>query len=200
MQKHSGMYLTFFFQALIAANALYAFYFQQYQALFFATMAFILTFVPTIVAQRLQLQLPWFLFFLVALSLWFHLTGHIQEYYLTFFPYYDKIAHLISGITVALLGFLGVIFLDFYYKMRITPVFIIFFTIIFGMALGAFWEILEFAIDQTFGGSFSGPMQFDLNDTMWDMIFVLMGSCITAIYGIVWFRNNTKESIMAKEE
>lgn len=200
MQKHSGMYLTFFFQALIAANALYAFYFQHYQAMFFATMACILTFVPTIVAQRLRLQLPWSLFFLVALSLWFHTAGYVQEYYLTFFPYYDKIAHLVSGITVALLGLLGVIFLDLYWKMRSTPVFIIFFTVIFGMAFGAFWEIIEFAIDHVIGGSLSGPMQFDLNDTMWDMIFVLIGSCISAIYGIVWFRTNTKESILTKEE
>lgn len=200
MQKHSGMYLTYFFQALIAANGLYAFYFQQYQSLFFAIMAFTLTFVPTIVAHRLKLQLPWFLFFLVALSLWFHTAGHIQEYYLAFFPYYDKIAHFVSGTTVALLGLLGVIFLDLYWKMRITPVFIIFFTIIFGLALGAFWEILEFTIDQTIGGSFSGRMQYDLNDTMWDMIFVLAGSCVSAIYGIVWFRKNSKESIFAKEE
>jgi len=196
MKKDSGLYLAYFFQALIALNAVHAFFIGEYRAMFTAVLMFGMTLVPYIIAGRLNVQLPWFVFFLIALALWFHTAGYIQGYYVTFYPYYDKIAHLVSGTAVALLGFLAVIFLDRYWKMDLTPVFIIFFTVIFGMALGGFWEIYEFLIDHFFGGSLAGPMQNGLTDTMLDMMFVLTGSIIVAILGTFWFRHHRKEDIM----
>ena len=137
------MYLAFFFQGLIGLNAIYAFVLGEFQAMFTAIMMFVLTLVPYIVSKRMNINLPWFVFFLIALALWIHTAGYIQGYYTLFYPYYDKVAHLVSGTTVALLGFLGVIFLDKYWKMTLTTPFIIGFTIIFSVALGAFWEMYE---------------------------------------------------------
>jgi len=195
MKRSSGMYLAFFFQALIGLNAIYAFVLGEFQAMFTAVMMLILTFVPYVVSKRMNINLPWFVFFLIALALWIHTAGYIQGYYTLFYPYYDKVAHLVSGTTVALLGFLGVIFLDKYWKMTLTTPFIIGFTIIFSVALGAFWEMYEFFVDTVFGGSLAGPMQNGLNDTMWDMIFVLGGSIIVAILGNYYFKRHRKEEI-----
>jgi len=195
MEKSYGMYLAYFFQALIALNAVHAFFIGEYRAMFTAILMFALTVVPYVIAKRMNIELPWFVFFLIALALWFHTAGYIQGYYTRFYPYYDKIAHIVSGTAVALLGFLGVIFLDKYMKMNLTPVFIIFFTIIFGVALGAFWEMYEFLVDIFFGGSLAGPMQNGLNDTMLDMMFVFGGSIIVAIMGVFWFRHHRKEEI-----
>ncbi len=195
MEQSYGIYLAYVFQALIALNAVHAFLIGEYRAMFTAILMFGLTVIPYVVAQRMNIQLPWFVFFLIALALWFHTAGYIQGYYERFYPYYDKIAHLVSGTAVALLGFLGVIFLDKYLKMNLKPVFIIFFTIIFGVALGAFWEMYEFLIDIFFGGSLAGPMQNGLEDTMLDMMFVLGGSIIVAILGVLWFRHHRKEEI-----
>jgi ABC-type Fe3+-siderophore transport system permease subunit len=154
---------------------------------------FIATLVPSFVAHRMNINFPWFVYFLIALALWFHTAGYIQGYYELYYPYYDKIAHLVSGITVALLGFIGVMFLDRYWDMTLTPPFIVGFTIIFGMALGAFWEIYEFLVDTFLGGSLAGLMQNSLNDTMLDMMFVLAGSIIVAIMGLFYFRKNHKD-------
>src|SRR5665647_1747147 len=115
--------------------------------------------------------------------------------YFTYYPYYDKIAPLVSGISIALIGFLGVIFLDRYWRMNLTPLFIVFFTLTFGMALGGIWEIYEFAVDQVFGGSLAGPMQLGLADTMWDMIADLLGSVGVSLVGIVYFRYHRVEEI-----
>jgi hypothetical protein len=199
MEKGYGIYLAYFFQALIALNAVYAFYIGEYHAMFTAILMFALTIIPYLVAERMDIHLPWFVFVLVALSLWFHTAGYIQGYYTTFYPYYDKVAHIVTGTTVALLGFLGVIFLDKYTKMNLTPVFIIFFTIIFGVALGAFWEMYEFLIDIAFGGNLAGPMQISLEDTMLDMIFTFGGSIIVAIMGVLWFQHHRKEEITRPE-
>lgn len=189
------MYLAFFFQALIGLNAIYAFIVGEFQAMFTAVMMLILTFVPYIISKRMNINLPWFVFFLIALALWIHTAGYIQGYYTIFYPYYDKVAHLVSGTTVALLGFLGVIFLDKYWKMTLTTPFIIGFTIIFSVALGAFWEMYEFFVDSVFGGSLAGVMQNSLDDTMWDMIFVLGGSIIVAILGNFYLKHHRKEEI-----
>jgi len=198
MEKSYGIYLAYFFQVLIALNALYAFLIGEYHEVFTALLMFAMTMVPFVVAQRMNIHLPWFVFFLIAFALWFHTAGYIQGYYITFYPYYDKVAHLVSGTAVALLGFIGVIFVGKYMKMNLSPVFIIFFTIIFGVALGAFWEMYEFIVDFFFGtGSLAGPMQNSLNDTMIDMIFVLVGSIIVAIMGIFWFKHHRKEEITA---
>ena len=195
MKQQYGMYLAYFFQILIALNGIYALVHGEFGAMFTALLMFIMTMVPYYVAGRMNISFPWFVFFLIALALWFHTAGYIQGYYALFYPYYDKIAHIVSGTTVALLGFLGVIFLDKYWNMNLRPQFIVGFTIIFGMALGGFWEIYEFTVDSVFGGSLAGLMQNGLNDTMLDMIFVLAGSIIVGILGIFYFKHHNKEDI-----
>jgi hypothetical protein len=195
MEKQYGMYLAYFFQALIGLNTVYAFVIGNMAGFFSGLIMFIFTLVPYVVAQRMKIHLPWFVFFLIALALWFHTAGYIRGYYELYYPYYDKVAHLVSGTAVALLGFLGVIFLDKYWKMNLTAPFLIGFTIIFGMALGGFWEIYEFLVDTFFGGSLAGMMQNGLNDTMLDMMFVLAGSILVAIMGVFYFRHHRKEEI-----
>jgi len=195
MEKQYGMYLAYFFQALIGLNTAYAFVIGNMAGFFSGLIMFVFTLVPYVVARRMNIRLPWFVFFLIALALWFHTAGYIRGYYELYYPYYDKVAHLVSGTAVALLGFLGVVFLDKYWKMNLSTPFIVGFTIIFGMALGGFWEIYEFLVDTFFGGSLAGPMQNSLNDTMLDMMFVLAGSILVAIMGVFYFRHHRKEEI-----
>jgi hypothetical protein len=189
------MYLAYLFQGLIAVNAGVAFFTGQYEAMFTALLFFGLTFVPHWAAERLDIRFPWFVYFLISLALWLHIAGYVQGWYVTFYPYYDKVAHLISGTSIALIGFLGVIFLDRYWRMNLTPLFIVFFTVTFGMALGGIWEIYEFAVDQVFGSPLSVPMQNSLADTMWDMIADLLGSVAVALVGIVYFHTHRLEEL-----
>ncbi|MEN6343600.1 MAG: hypothetical protein ABFC89_13700 [Methanospirillum sp.] len=195
MAASKGMYLAYLFQALIAANGVIAFVEGQYQAMFTAILMFAATFVPYVAAQRLDIRFPWFVYFLIALSLTIHISGYVEGWYVTGYPYYDKAAHLISASSIALLGFLGAIFLDRYWRMNLTPLFIVFFTVTFGMALGGLWEIYEFTVDQLFGGSLAGPMQAGLADTMWDMIADLVGSTAVALVGILYFRRHRVDEI-----
>ena len=196
MPRASGMYLAFFFQLLIALNTAYAFWIGDFNAGFFALLMFLLTLVPYWVAKKLDIEFPWFVFFLIALALWFNTAGFLQGYYVRYYPYYDKLGHFIAGISVALLAFLGVIFIDRYWKMKLREPFIVGFTIIFGLAMAAAWEIYEFTIDTLFGGSLAGKMQVNNTDTMLDMIFVLVGSVIVAVVAVLWFRKHDKGDIM----
>ncbi|MDD1665756.1 MAG: hypothetical protein LUQ32_10405 [Methanomicrobiales archaeon] len=196
MPRASGMYLAFFFQLLIALDMVYAFTLGYYTEGFSALFMFLLTLIPYWVAKKFDVEFPWFVYFLIALSFWFHTAGFIQGYYVTYYPYYDKVAHFASGIGIALLGFLGVIFIDRYWRMKLREHFIIGFTIIFGLAMAAAWEIYEFTIDTLFGGSFAGMMQIDNTDTMIDMTVVLVSSIIVAVIAVIWFRHHDKGDIM----
>jgi hypothetical protein len=190
------MYLAYLFQGLIALNMVYAFFIGNLHAGFTALLMFILTLVPYWVARKMDVQFPWFVFFLIAMALWFHTAGYIQGYYLTFSPYYDKVAHFVSGTAIALLGFLGVIFIDRYWKMNLRSHFIAGFTVIFGLAMAAAWEIYEYSIDTIFGGNLAGRMQAGLADTMNDMIFTLAASILVGVLAALWFRHHRKEEVM----
>ena len=192
----TGMYLALLFQGLIALDMVYAFLSGNYHAGFTALLMLILTLVPYWVAHRMDVQFPWFVFFFIAMALWFHTAGYIQGFYLTFYPYYDKVAHFVTGTAVALLGFLGVIFIDRYWKMNLRRHFIVGFTVIFGLAMAAAWEIYEYTIDIIFGGNLAGRMQGGLTDTMQDLIFTLAASLLVGVLASLWFRTHRKEDVM----
>ena len=97
MEKSYGIYLAYFFMALIALNAVRALFRGEYNAMVTAVLMLGMTVIPFVVAKRMNINLPWFVFFLVALALWIHTAGYVQGYYTTFYPYYDKIAHIVSG-------------------------------------------------------------------------------------------------------
>src|SRR5512141_1563482 len=103
MPASKGMYLAYLFQALIAANGVYALLTGRYGEMFTAFLMFSLTFVPYVAADRLDIRFPWFVYFLIALSLSIHIAGYVQGWYVSLYPYYDKMAHLVSGVSIALI-------------------------------------------------------------------------------------------------
>jgi uncharacterized membrane protein YjdF len=188
------MYLAYITQALVGFNVLLALIFKP-SDFPISLILFLMGMVIYVVAWKTKINFPWFVYFLISLALWIHIAGYVQGWYVTLYPYYDKVAHLVSSFTVALIGFLGVVFLERYWRMRLTPLFVAGFTVIFGLALGALWEIYEFTVDIVFGGSLNGPMQNGLTDTMLDMIFVLLGSVGVALVGIAYFHNHQKSEL-----
>jgi hypothetical protein len=66
------------------------------------------------------------------------------------------------------------------------PRFLALFAFVFSMAVGALWEVFEFAMDQTFGLQMQKPRLGDpsgLTDTMWDLAFDAIGAVIISIFG-----------------
>lgn len=103
--------------------------------------------------------------------------GNILNFY-TYIPSYDKILHLSSGMII---GIIGIIIYAYFTKdelKKINPMFMVFFSIIFTIALAAGWEIWEFTTDRVFG------LQSQLNslvDTMTDIICGTVGGLIVLI-------------------
>lgn len=190
-QRHSGIVLAYFIQGLILLNVGYSVWCHNWFLAFVGLFGFFITTVPYFVSTKTDLCLPWEVNLLIALSLYLHVAGHIADYYVIFAPYYDKIAHFVSSITVSVLGFVLVLLIDRYAGFRLTRPMLICFIVIFTMAMGAFWEIYEYIFDLFF----NTKLQLGLDDTMTDLVFDLFGAILTAAVGNFYLRRLTIEEV-----
>ena len=193
MSQHSGHWrfgtiITLALQGFIVLILCASIFTRDIFYVFGPAMILFLTLIPVILERKVKITIPWWLTFLIVLSLYIHLAGEYFEWYLLFYPYYDKIAHVISGVTVALIGFTAVLLLDRYTENNFNRVLIVIMIIMFTMAFGAFWEIYEFLVDTFLGGD----LQHGNTDTMLDMMFVLLGGVIVAGTGNFYLRRISK--------
>ncbi len=157
-----------------------------------------LMFVPDFLGERLKIDVPKefeilaLMFVFAALFL-----GEVRGYYERFW-WWDMALHATSGLLLGILGFLLVYILNETERVELhmRPAFVAFFAFVFAVAMGALWEIFEFAMDQIFGTNMQKPMLGDpsgLTDTMWDLILDTLGALIISILGW-WHMSVRKQS------
>ncbi|WP_276250629.1 hypothetical protein [Haloarcula rara] len=132
-----------------------------------------------------------------ALTLWIttavflHAVGVIglpwadANFYKTIW-WWDHLTHALSSSIVAAIGYTTVRALDRHSEdIYVPPRFMFVFILMFVMAFGVVWEVLEFTIglaaDAT--GNTAVLTQFGLEDTMLDLVFDSIGAVIVAIWG-----------------
>ncbi len=176
--------LAYLMQLFIVALIVIAFVRKDILNVFGGLASLFVTFLPQMLKRKWNVTLPWSITFLIVLSLYLHMLGQVAKFYEIFAPFYDKVGHFIGSVTVALLGFALVIIVDKFTKIKLTKNSMIFFTIIFTVAVGAFWEIGEFIIDNIFGIH----TQAGLTDTMLDLIFDFLGAVLIAFVGNIRYQ------------
>ncbi|MCJ0618398.1 hypothetical protein JZX76_02320 [Haloarcula hispanica] len=132
-----------------------------------------------------------------ALTLWitsaafFHALGTVglpgseENFYVTIW-WWDHFTHALSSSVVAAVGYTTVRALDEHTdEISIPSRFMFVFLLLFVMAFGVLWEVIEFSI--TLAASAIGNdtilTQFGLSDTMLDLVFDAIGAIIVAIWG-----------------
>ncbi len=183
-----GVYLTYLVQGIILLSVAYNITTGDYLLGLSAGITFLLTIVPSIVTRSLNLRLPWEVNLLIATSLCLHLMGHVRGYYVLFAPYYDKLTHLVSSVTVAIIAFFAAILADHLRDVRLTRPAVIIFILTFTLTAGTVWEICEFVIDQIFSTNF----QHGNTDTMVDLIVDLIGAMIVALFAEITLSRGEK--------
>jgi hypothetical protein len=179
-------------QALIILTSLYSFHIGYYAGTFFGFVAVGLSLIPALVHKKLHIVVPWEVTFLIALTLFLHIGGYTYLWYLNLYPYYDKFAHLVASMTIALLGFLAVlIMMRVRTNLQFEPWEIFFFIVIFTLAFGAIWEIWEFTMDTLAGAYLTKPLQQGNTDTMLDLITDLGGGIIIAVVGTFYLKQKS---------
>jgi hypothetical protein len=105
-------------------------------------------------------------------------------------PHYDNITHTLSASVIAGVGYATVRAVDEHSEgVNLPPNFMFVFILLFVMAFGVVWEILEFLVGvlgRTTGVGSTGFTQHGLSDTMKDLVFDTFGGIIVGIWGTVY--------------
>jgi len=102
-------------------------------------------------------------------------------------PFWDHVTHALSSSVVAAVGYITVRALDEHLDgVVLDRQFVFVFILLFVMAFGVFWELLEFGVGRAtaaFAVETAGFTQHGLEDTMLDLVFDGLGGVIVAVWG-----------------
>jgi hypothetical protein len=113
--------------------------------------------------------------------------GEVRDYYQRFW-WWDATLHTTSGLLLGMLGFMFVYMLneDRHVDLHMRPSFVALFAFFFAVAVGAVWEIFEFAMDEFFGTNMQPATAGDpsgLTDTIQDLIVDTVGAAVVSFAG-----------------
>jgi hypothetical protein len=195
MSSNRGVYIALAMQGLILLEGIYGLFIRNPSIIFTSFIGFFMTCIPYLIGRRIQVTLPWEVNFLIAFAIFLHVAGYSQHLYILLYPYYDKFAHFVSSITVAVLAFVSIILINRFSCTKLRRWQIFFYIVIFTMAIGAFWEIYEYLMDTFLGAYLTKSLQHGLDDTMIDLILDLLGGVFIGFFGAWYIERKTLEEL-----
>ncbi|MDH3231591.1 MAG: DUF2238 domain-containing protein [Alphaproteobacteria bacterium] len=160
------------------------------------------TLAPAVLGDRLPVRIP-AEFQLLAIVFVFAAVflGEVRSWYERIW-WWDIGLHTSSGLLLGLVGFLLVYVLNENARVDVhmRPRFVALFAFLFAVAVGAVWEIFEFAMDRLLGANMQKPMLGDpsgLTDTMWDLIVDTLGAFAISAFGWWYMRRGQRSFIEA---
>jgi hypothetical protein len=145
------------------------------------------TFVPAFIKLKYNIALD------PGLTLWVTLAIFLDA--LGTFAFYDNVArwdnitHALSASVVAAAGYVLIRAIDIYTdEIYIPPKVLFLFIMLFVLATGVVWEILEFLTDEMAAelGYKAILAQHGIHDTMIDLVFNLLGAILVATWGTAY--------------
>ncbi len=166
---------------------------QQWMHVFLVVGIMVVMLSPVFLKARLPVKLPHEVQ-IVAIAFVFAalFLGEIRGYYERFW-WWDLALHGTAGFLLGILGFMIVYILNENEQVDVhmRPSFVALFAFCFSQALGALWEIFEFAMDNLFGLTMQKPTLGDpsgLTDTMWDLQVNAVGAVVISLVGWRYLR------------
>ncbi len=155
---------------------------------------FFLSISPIILKRNLEFTVHWLIELLLVFAISLHIWGGVLHLYSL--PFYDKIAHFLASAIVAFFALIVIYILDvFSPRIHMDLVTLAFFIVIFTIAMGAIWEIVEFVADQIFAGG--KPLaQISLQNTMWDLIADSIAGILMGIFGTIGIRKGEFKELL----
>jgi uncharacterized membrane protein YjdF len=157
----------------------------------------ILICLPRIIGRLSHIEIPAKLGVYIIIFIYASLfLGEIKNYYAAYW-WWDVVIHTSSGLAFGIIGFIILYVLYKTEKIKTSPKTIAMFAFAFALAIGAFWEIVEFSIDSIFGPiSNQAFMQTRVNgcglvDTMKDLIADSLGALFSAIMGYLYVKRES---------
>ena len=152
-----------------------------------ATAGLVITFVPYLITRKLNIPYDTGLALWITLAVFLHSIGTFAFY--DNVARWDNITHVLSASVVAAAGYTLIRAIDIYVdEIYIPPKVLFVFILLFVLATGVLWEIIEFLSDElTTGFGYDAILaQHGINDTMMDLLFDLLGAVFAATWGTAY--------------
>jgi hypothetical protein len=177
-------------RVVLILGALVFLFEQQFLTALRTGFIFLLMFLPSLLQRRYRIYIPFAADFCIVAFIFLTLfLGHIQNFY-NRVPMWDKLLHFLSGLILAILGFVVVYLLNKHERLHLTvsPLFVGIFAVTFAVTVASVWEIGEFFFDMFFHHGW----QADMTDTMWDLTLDTIGAIIVSTGAYLWMRVHSR--------
>lgn len=182
--------ITQLIRLALLAVGVYALLRGRWSVSFAASGTLLLSYLPQMLAASINIKLPLQFQFLSLLFLFASIfLGEVGDYYEKYW-WWDVVLHGGSAFAFGFVGFLALYLLYARHKLAASPLLLSWFAFSFGLALGAIWEIFEFAMDHAFG---LNMQKNGLRDTMWDLIIDATGAGIASTLGYIYLRFKVRD-------
>lgn len=176
--RPKGRYLVYLLQTGLLYLIATGFFIQDTFRAFWGMVALGITFLPLLIEFATDFKFHWVVKGSLALPMVLHIAGGVQRWYFLFYPWYDKIGHIVAAATLAFLLFLLFLFLAQYTTFCRNSAVLISLIILLTMFLGSAWEIAEQYLDLIYQATY----YHDVIDSILDQIANLVGIAATAIF------------------
>ena len=157
-----------------------------------ATLALAVTYLPALVERDYHIPMDAGLTLWITLAVFLHAVGTVgipgwsEASFYVGLSWWDHLTHTLSSSVVAAAGYATARALDEHSEAIYLPErFMFVFVLLFVVAFGVFWEVIEFAVAgvAALAGTESVLTQYGLSDTMLDLLFDTLGGVIVAVWG-----------------
>lgn len=149
-----------------------------------AGISLAVTFLPALLERDLSLPMNPGLVAWITFAVFLHAVGALGPY--RWFGWYDSVTHTLSATIIAGAGYATARALDEHYdRLEVPPAFMFGFIVVFVLAFGVLWEIMEFAsggIASILGGE-AVLAQYGASDIVYDLTFNAVGGVLVALFG-----------------
>ncbi len=157
-------------------------------------VALLVTFLPATLEREYDLPMDAGLTLWITTAVFLHALGVVGVPGLTGnlyaegspIPFWDHVTHALSASVVAAVGYTVARGIDEHTEaVYLPPRFMFVFILTFVAAFGVFWEVIEFGVSEVAAllGGETVLTQYGLEDTIFDLIFDLVGAVIVAVWG-----------------
>lgn len=155
-----------------------------------AMLSLAVTFLPAALERDWDLRLDTGLTLWLTTAVLLHTVGMLGLY--GSIPWWDHLTHTLSATIVAGVGYATArAFDDHSDAVYFPPQFMFVYILLFTLAFGVFWEVLEFGVHglSDLLGVDAVLIQYNLEDTIVDLIFDTVGAVLVALFGTPTLRS-----------
>ena len=179
IKENKPLLVNLIYMAVLIITFVYKYAIKDYDELFRIGLAAVTAWIVYFVCKITFLKKSEICFYVIlAFTFSSIYLGNVWDLY-RIIPIYDKLLHLLSGVIIAIIGFVLFLYLNNgNIKGDFNTYFVVIFSIIFSIAAAGIWEIWEFSTDMLFGFH---SQNNSLIDTMMDIICGSIMGIITNI-------------------